>query len=91
MKLQTSKVGNVTIVIVEWSLVQSVQFLERQRRERRLDPQLGQVGRRLRTLLDLGREYIIGIDESIQQSLIQWRCGINNSFVLKGPLPRSKN
>ena len=57
MKLHKSKVGNVAIVIVEWSLVQPVQLLQRQRRERRLDPQLRQVGRRLRALLDLGREY----------------------------------
>ena len=35
-------------------LVQPVQLLQGQRGERRLDPQLNQVGRRLRTLLDLG-------------------------------------
>ena len=34
-------------------LVQPVQLLQGQRRQRRLDPQLSQVGRRLRTLLDL--------------------------------------
>ena len=34
-------------------LVQPVQLLQGQRRQRRLDPQLGQVGGSLRTLLDL--------------------------------------
>ena len=36
-------------------LVQPVQLLEGERRQRRLDPQLGQVRRRLRALLDLER------------------------------------
>ena len=37
-------------------LVQPVQLLQGQRRQRRLDPQLSQVRRRLRALLDLERE-----------------------------------